>query len=297
MPRVPIPPHLNGGPFTYRAGRDAGLGRGRLFSPDLARPYYGVRTLSDPVGVLARARAFRQRMPADAFFCSVTAAQLMRVPLPRALEAGAVLHVAVPAPRRALSARGVVGHKLQVRGEQIRIAHGLPVSSPELLWCELAPVLRLPDLVAVGDYLVSEPLPLTTIPALEWATGEHPGRRGKPNLRAALALLDGRSESPQESKVRVILELGGLTGFVPQFEVRTSSGHDYRIDLAFPHELLAVEYQGEHHRDQAQYRYDMTRRARLEADGWHVLLVNANDLHDATELVARIRLLLARRRS
>jgi very-short-patch-repair endonuclease len=39
----------------------------------------------------------------------------------------------------------------------------------------------------------------------------------------------------------------------------------------------------------------MTRRARLEANGWFVMLVNANDLRDPDELVRRIRTVLAAR--
>jgi hypothetical protein len=39
----------------------------------------------------------------------------------------------------------------------------------------------------------------------------------------------------------------------------------------------------------------MTRRSRLEADGWFMIEVNANDLRDAPELLQRIRRVLASR--
>ena len=39
----------------------------------------------------------------------------------------------------------------------------------------------------------------------------------------------------------------------------------------------------------------MTRRSRLEAQGWYVMEINADDLGDPVELVARIRSVLARR--
>ena len=39
----------------------------------------------------------------------------------------------------------------------------------------------------------------------------------------------------------------------------------------------------------------MTRRSRLEAQGWYVMEINADDLGDPVEIVARIRSVLARR--
>lgn len=39
----------------------------------------------------------------------------------------------------------------------------------------------------------------------------------------------------------------------------------------------------------------MTRRSRLEAKGWYVMELNADDLKDPDELLMRIRLVLARR--
>jgi hypothetical protein len=37
----------------------------------------------------------------------------------------------------------------------------------------------------------------------------------------------------------------------------------------------------------------MTRRARLEADGWRIMEINADDLVNPVELVARVRRFLA----
>ena len=58
---------------------------------------------------------------------------------------------------------------------------------------------------------------------------------------------------------------------------------------------MLLEYQSDYHSDPENFRADMTRRARLEADGWFVMLINANDLRDPGELIARIRTVLASR--
>src|SRR5690554_348201 len=293
--RVPLPPHLALQPFTSRAGLQAGLGRGRLRGQDLARPYRGVHSPVDLLTLRQRCEAFHLRMPEDAFFCSVTAALLMGVPLPARCESSPLLHVGVPAPRRALAATGVIGHKLQVRERDLRMLGELRSCSPELVWCQLGTVLSVPDLVAAGDYLIHWRSPRTTRAFLEAALQDHPGRRGKPALREAAALLNGRSESRKESHLRVILVQAHLTGLVVNFVIETSGGWKYRGDLAFPQRKVIIEYQGDHHRDPGQFRADMTRTSRLEADGWVVIQVNADDLRNPAELAQRIRRVLASR--
>ena len=236
-------------------------------------------------------------MPPDAFFCSATAAGLLAVPLPARLEASPLLHVAVPAPRRALTATGVIGHKLQVSDDDLRSFRGLPACKPELVWCQLATIMSLPDLVAAGDYLIHWRSPTTTLPLLREAVDAHPGRRGKVALRLALELLNDRSESRKESQLRVVLVQAGLAGIIANLEITTSGGWNYRADLAIPRHKVIIEYQSDYHRDSVQFRADMTRISRLEADGWFVIQVNADDLRHPTELVQRVRKVLAGRPS
>lgn len=219
----------------------------------------------------------------------------MGVPLPWRLESSPLLHVGIPAPRRALTANGVIGHKLQVSDDYLRMLGDLRSCRAELVWCQLANILLLPDLVAAGDYLIHWNSPRTTKAFLREAVLRHPGRRGKPALRTALDLLNDRSESRRESHLRVILVQAQLTGLVVNLEIRTSGGWNYRGDLAFPRHKVIVEYQSEYHRDTAQFRADMTRISRLQADGWFVIQVNADDLRDPVELVQRIRRVLADR--
>jgi very-short-patch-repair endonuclease len=236
-------------------------------------------------------------MPPDAFFCSATAAILLGVPMPTRVENSPLLHVAVPAPRRALTATGVIGHKLQVRDDHLRMLGGLRVCKPELVWCQLATILSLPDLVAAGDYLIHWRSPRTSVPLLREAVRAHPGRRGKVVLRSALELLNDRSESRKESQLRVVLAQAQLTGLVANLAITTSGGWKYRADLAFPRHQVIIEYQSDYHRDPVQFRADMTRISRLEADGWFVIQVNSDDLRDPIELVRRIRRVLASRPS
>jgi very-short-patch-repair endonuclease len=293
-PRVPLPASLPHD-FSRAAALDRGVTDGRLRGRDLAHPFHGVRSRTPPADLEARCRAFLARMPSTGFFSSVTAAAIMSLPLPHSLTAGSALHVAVPAPTRALKARGVIGHKVQLMGGDVRQWHGLPVSSPERAFCEIAAVLSLADLVAVGDHLIHWRCPLSTAVQLQDAAQRYPGQRGRGRLAAALALLDERAESPQESRLRVLLSGARMSGFHSNYEVAVR-GRRFRIDLAFPELKVAIEYQGDHHRSPEQWRRDMTRRSILASDGWFVLEINADDLRDPVELIARIRHVLASRR-
>lgn len=117
-----------------------------------------------------------------------------------------------------------------------------------------------------------------------------PGRRGRPLLRRALELADGRSESPQESRLRVLLVEAGFATPQLQHEVRDARERFVaRVDLAYPEQRLAIEYEGDHHRVQAQqWRRDIGRTRELEHLGWRVLRVTASDLSAPRPLLLQL---------
>ena len=186
------------------------------------------------------------------------------------------------------------GDRLQLMGDDSWELHGLRVSTPDRVWCELGDLLSIPELVAAGDWLNNIDSPLTTPEKLGDTLRRYPDRRGKRKLRAAGDLLDGRAESPKESEPRVILVYGGIRGLESNWPVRVGL-FNFRIDLAIPSLKLAFEYQGDYHRDPIQWRLDMTRISRLEAEEWYVFQFNSDDLRDPAELIARIRKVLVRR--
>lgn len=117
-----------------------------------------------------------------------------------------------------------------------------------------------------------------------------PGAR---RAKVAIGFADGRAESPQESRLRVVLALAALRP-VPQFEVRDRGGRFVaRVDLAFVAERVAVEYEGSWHWEPGQLHRDRQRLDRLTAAGWRVIHVTAQHLREPEQLVARIRALLA----
>lgn len=114
------------------------------------------------------------------------------------------------------------------------------------------------------------------------------GRWRATRVARVLPLVDGRSESPPESWVRVACVRAGLPAPVPQFVVVTSGQFLGRVDLAWPEHRLIVEYEGAYHFDQMQIRRDDRRYERLVAAGWRVIRLSAADLRDLDAVVHRI---------
>lgn len=295
---APIPDLLRTAPFEVATGRAAGMSAGRLRALDLDRRVYGVRAAYGTADdLLGRCRMFATRLGPETFFSHGTAALLLGAPLPWRLERNTDLHVTVPAPLRAPHASGLVGHSRRVLDGDVIERDGVRMSAPHRLVCELSRTLALVDLVAVIDALIHHREPLTTTEAILWraAQGDRIGR-GR-TVPAALSLANDRSESRRETHLRVLLVLAGLP--LPEIQhvaVRTETGVvGIRTDFAYPELKLAIEYQGDYHCTREQWRADMTRRTRLEADGWYILEINADDLRDPDELVARIRRIIALR--
>ena len=260
---------------------------------DLDQPFRGVNIPagSDP-DLETLCSALSTRLPANAFFCSVTAAQLTGLPLPREIEAERTIHVAVPSPRTAPTGRGIRGRSVRVDARDVQRRGSFWMSTPARTLCELSPLLDLPCLVAAGDYVLFRDSPLASLATITDTVARYPRGAGAATLRAAVPLLDAGSESPRESRLRVIMVTAGIPGLETNTWITTSSGHHYRGDLVIPSRRVVIEYQSRFHESPVDFRKDMTRISRLEADGWVVIQVNADDLDDSEELVSRIRRVL-----
>jgi very-short-patch-repair endonuclease len=94
----------------------------------------------------------------------------------------------------------------------------------------------------------------------------HPNARGVAQLPAVARLADPLSDSPMETRIRVALQRGGLPRPVLQHPVGP-----YKLDLAYPDRMLAMEYDGREHLTPERARHDLARQAYLTRAGWEVL--------------------------
>ncbi|MCA0145198.1 endonuclease domain-containing protein [Blastococcus sp. LR1] len=169
---------------------------------------------------------------------------------------------------------------------------GVCVTSGETTAVDLARHGTLEEAVIRIDRLVrARAASLTGVRALAGsATG-----RGCRQARRAAELADGLAESPQETRLRLLLHASVLPRPVAQHVVRDARGFVARVDFGWPEARVAVEYEGLWHGETPQQvAADRRRLNRLTAAGWTVVFVTAADLHRPAELIARIVAALAR---
>lgn len=127
---------------------------------------------------------------------------------------------------------------------------------------------------------------------VEKLAGRYVGCRGARRLRAALNVADGGAESPQETRVRLLLIDALLPRPETQIEFRELR---IRVDMGWREFKVAVEYDGvQHWTDSRQRSWDIERIALLEAAGWTVIRVSAEMLRRPYVIVERVRAALER---
>lgn len=126
---------------------------------------------------------------------------------------------------------------------------------------------------------------------LELAT-RYPGLRGIRSARTALGLMDGGAQSPQETRVRLILIDDGLPR--PRTQIRVSDGfNEAFIDMGYDEPKVGIDYDGKHHAsDRPRYVHDIGRNELIDRQGWidiHVVAEHSRafTLHRVREAFAR----------
>ncbi|MGV1009154.1 MAG: DUF559 domain-containing protein [Dermatophilaceae bacterium] len=287
--------------FTRSEGLAAGLPFGALRHPDFARPTRGLRLTDTLECVDAQAAAMAKVLEGEWAFSHVTAARLLRLPVPKRWMPRDPLHVMVPTegcrPRRP----GVAGHR-GLESRSVTYANRWPVVRPAQTWADLAALDRqfgrptIDDLVVVADAILAVNPALRSELVAEVATRK--GARGIRALREALTLARTGSASAMESRARLRFVRAGLPEPELNQDVYDEAGAWLgRVDMLWRDHRTIVEYEGDQHRsDRQQWQSDIVRVRRLEAAGWRVIRMSAEDLIDPgrwAQLVTLLRRLLA----
>ncbi|GAB7143850.1 DUF559 domain-containing protein [Mycobacterium riyadhense] len=180
---------------------------------------------------------------------------------------------------------GIVVHSYQLADDEVHTARGMRVTTAARTAFDIGCSLSVAKAVPILDALLNA----TGIkPADVIATADrHPGARGIRRLRAGLDLADGGAESPQETRLRLLLVAAGLPKPETQIEFRDLH---IRVDLGWREWKVAVEYDGiQHWENRYQRSWDIERIALLEAAGWTVIRVSAEMLsRRPAAIVARV---------
>jgi hypothetical protein len=125
-------------------------------------------------------------------------------------------------------------------------------------------------------------------------TDQYQGARGVRRLKEALDLMDPGAESPKETWTRLVLIDGGFPRPTTQIRVLNDDGTSFYLDMGWEDIMVAVEYDGDHHRsDPDIYAKDIARLEKLQRKGWIVIRVIAG--HSPAYVLYRTRQAWAQR--
>jgi hypothetical protein len=261
------------------------IGRARFESSaargDLTAVWTGVYSRTDPTDEM-RLRGLDLRAGEPVAICLGTAATAYGF----GTEEVSDLHVLTPVGHHLRDSDGLVVHRRE--GAPLSLVDGRPATTPEWTAVEVARSLRRPRALATLDAALRSG---TCGPRglIEAATHQK-GRRGIVQVRELIPLARSEAESPMESEARLAMHDGAVPDPELQYEIVDRDGRLWRVDFAWPEQMLAVEYDGyDWHSGPDSFRRDRQKRAALTELGWRVMSIVADDVRmNKREMVRRI---------
>ena len=272
-----IPDELTYGPFTLQDALAAGLTRRQLRGSAWRRISFNwYRWAGCPLSEEMVLMTVHRGLPEGSAFAGRTAARLHGLDIPAGRRPEAITPPDLGVADRV---EATVRRVRLADGDIVR-RRGFPVTSILRTAFDLAGRLPLVDAVVALDLALHAGL--VQARAIHEYLAVHAEMPGVARARRALEHVEPKSESPMESRLRMLLVLGGLPRPAAQVDLLTPAGvFVARADLYYPDAALAVEY-GQN---------------RIEDLGVSLLRYTGADLADRPQVVvAEVRAALGRRR-
>jgi very-short-patch-repair endonuclease len=257
------------------------IAAGTLTRRDLARHYTKVyRNVYRPTGseLTAADRAVAAWLSSgrEAVMCGLSAAALL-----------GSRWIPVDAPAEILGRHhrvdaGIKVHAADVRSDELVRRRGIQCTGVERTVFDLGRRVPYPyNIIRVDALLNATGSGANDVKAI---IERYPGARNIRRLRAVLEYADGGAESPQETRVRLIVLAAGFP--IPETQIWVGPR---RVDLGWPEWMVGIEYDGaQHWTDPNQYGDDIVRLEFLREQGWTIIRVVAAHLRDPERLNRRV---------
>jgi len=257
-----LPEELRGRPFTVADAASAGLSPRRWRHGSLERFGRGIRMegTTAALSLGARVRPFVEVNELCAA-SHVTAAELHALPQRRQDGTFDVFHLIRPEGAAHLDRPHVIVHRMKLYGDEVTAIDGVPVTTPARTWLDMAELLSLDEIVAIGDACVRMPrpefedrdMPLCSVWDLQRMVDGHRGKRGLRKAKDALELIRVGSDSAQETMLRLAIVRAGLPEPELNVPIITDDGiRHHKPDLSYRKYRIGIEYEGEHHGEESQ---------------------------------------------
>lgn len=259
-------------PFRLRDAVAAGYPRRFLGSEAFVRLLPGV-SVRATAAQDARAAALAVLLVAGrgAFVSHHQAARLWGAVVPDS----DVLHASVNGNRHRSRRLEVCVHRSSRTPVRFR---GIPLTSAEDTFVDLAGHLSFVDLVVLGDSLVKRGR--TTPAHLVSTSASAPKRLRRRALRAA-GFVRQDVDSPMETRSRMLIVLAGLPEPAVDIRFYDDDGNlRRRLDLGYRAHRLAVEYDGRQHAESPeQWESDVLRREEFDDVDWRIVTLLAKHIY------------------
>jgi hypothetical protein len=233
-------------------------------------------------------QAARLRVPSSAVFSGLTAAWLHGLEV----EACEPIEVTIPRGVGVWARTGIAVRRAGFGLSEVVSRRGVRTTSVLRTLSDLAIRLSVTEAVVVADMALHAGL--ATIADLKALCVAQARGVGVTKLRRVAGFAEPATESPMESRLRMVLVLGGLPR--PQAQVSLHDSEDRfvgRPDLYYPNHRLGIEYDGGVHR--LSLAEDNRRQNRLLAAGIELLRFTAGDLKNPDSVTTQVRTMLASR--
>jgi hypothetical protein len=178
-------------------------------------------------------------------------------------------------------------------GSDITTIGAIPVTSPERTIVDVAGTVAAPRLgPLVRNALRRGIVRLAALRECHRRVDNGPGRRSTLALRDVLNEITPNALGDSERELHLVRVISAAQLPAPILGHPVSAaGHRYRLDLAWPAQQLAVEFDGwAHHKGFDAFHDDRQRLRHLVADGWTIVPATARTpdselVHDLTRLL------------
>ncbi|HET7419622.1 MAG TPA: DUF559 domain-containing protein [Candidatus Dormibacteraeota bacterium] len=273
-----VPRELTERPFSLREARAAGLTHSALSGNSWRRigcELYCWRGMpTDPWRLLV---GWQRSLGDQADFSGATAAWIWGFDS----ELAERIEVVVPRTSGVRSRSGLLVHRCDVMTGDRKVFRGLRLTSVARTLCDLCVARSEVDALICIDIAVRRHL-AAAAGLVEYAANAD-GRAGAGRLRR-LAKIAAPAESPMETRMRWLLVRARLPYPAVQVDLKDHTGRFLgRADLYYPTARLALEYDGDNHRD--RMAEDNRRQNLLLNAGYRLLRFTASDIYRRPDVV------------
>ncbi|HWA67458.1 MAG TPA: DUF559 domain-containing protein, partial [Mycobacteriales bacterium] len=287
MPVTPnVPVGLTHCPFTTAEARAAGVTTTALAGDEWRHVFREVWVhKSVPDNLTTRIEAAKLVLGQDGFLCGLTAAWIYGVEVQD--RRGLQVWMGRPTGDWRRVRPGCIVREITVEASDLHVIDEAAITTPVRTAFDCARWLSLTEAVVVVDALCHAGL--MGPDDFSAYVRSHRRLRGVRQADWVAQLVEPLTESPMESRLRVLLISAGFDRPVAQYVVTDQTGRFIgRADFAYPERRLIIEYDGAHHWEQR--RADDRRREQMRASGWTVLVASREDYYERPqEFLGRVR--------